>query len=287
MRKSSDRRPASRAAVKRARSRCRRAGAFRASNPAFQRARDPKAIGAGARHGAQRIERFAGIPAQGAVVSSGLPYECGARAVHLLGNRHPDRSTVPLVEKDLDAAARFLLFRFPASRRGRTTAAQAVQYTLDVLAAPQAVDAMVPAPARVDMRVQRTNLHRVAAAARRRDPIVAEWVRTLVERVHLDNLGPAAPLPAPDLVRIRRDPSLKRRWPIIVQALAPERGLLSRFVHGMATQPRSTGRAAPLGAAFFDTAPAIASRLLNAASMHRSFVSRCIGAGSPDRHPRP
>ena len=135
-------------------------------DPGLQRAGAPKALGVGARHDAQRIERLPRIPAQTAIVPPGLLHECGVRALDRLGNRHPHRPVVPFVEKDLDAAARFLPFRFPASRRGGTVAAQAVQDTLDVLAGPQTVGAMVPAPARVDVRAERTDLHRVAAAVR-------------------------------------------------------------------------------------------------------------------------
>ena len=120
----------------------------------------------GARHVAQRIERLPRIPAQTAIVPCGLLHECGVRALDRLGNRHPHCPVVPLVEKDLDAAVRFLPFRFPASRRGGTIAAQVVQDTLDVLAGAQTVGAMVPAPAGVDVRAERTDLHRVAAAFR-------------------------------------------------------------------------------------------------------------------------
>ena len=200
-------------------------------NPALEPAGDTEAVGTGARHVAQRIERFPGCPAQAAVVPCGLLHECGARSLDRLRDRHPRRSILPLIEKNFDAAVRFVLFRFPTFRRGGATAAQAAQDTFDMLAGPQAVGTMVPAPARVHIRAQRTNLHRVAAAARRRDPVIAEGVRTLVERVHLDNLGSAAPLPAPDLVRIRRDPSPKRRRSIVLQAPASGRGFPSRLVH--------------------------------------------------------
>ena len=88
----------------------------------------------GARHVAQRIERLPRIPAQTAIVPSGLLHECGVRALDRLGDRHPHRPVVTFVEKNLDPAARFLRFRFPASRRGGTIAAQVVQGTLDVLA---------------------------------------------------------------------------------------------------------------------------------------------------------
>ena len=135
-------------------------------DPGLQRAGEPKAVGVGARHVAQRIERLPRIPAQTATVPCGLLHECGVRALDRLGNRHPHRPVVPLVEKNLDAAVRFRLFRFPASRRGGTIAAQAVQDTLDVLAGAQTVGAMVPAPAGVDVRAERTDLHRVAAAVR-------------------------------------------------------------------------------------------------------------------------
>ena len=135
-------------------------------DPGLQRAGEPKAVGVGTRHDAQRIERLPRIPAQTAIVPPGLLHECGVRALDGLGNRHPHRPVITFAEKDLDAAARFLPFRFPASRRGGTIAAQAVQDTLDVLAGPQTVGAMVPAPARVDVRAERTDLHRVAAAAR-------------------------------------------------------------------------------------------------------------------------
>ena len=53
--------------------------------------------------------------------------------------------------------------------------------------------------ARVDMRAERTDLHRVAAAVRGGDPVVAEGVRAPVERLHIDDLGPAASLAAFDL----------------------------------------------------------------------------------------
>ena len=153
---------------------CFEAGAFAPSagrrlagvDPGLQRAGAPKALGVGARHDAQRIERLPRIPAQTAMVPCGLLHEYGVRALDRLGNRHPHRPVVPFVEKDLDAAARFLPFRFPASRRGGTVAAQAVQDPLDVLAGPQTVGAMIPAPARVDVRAERTDLHRVAAAVR-------------------------------------------------------------------------------------------------------------------------
>ena len=200
--------------------------------PVLQPAGDPEAVGARPRHLAQCIERFPGAPAQAAVVPPGLLYECGLRALDLLRSRHSHRATVPLVEKDLDAVARSVASRVPTARRGRAVAAHAVQGALDMLAGPQPIGAMVLALARVDVRAQRTDLHRVAAAVRRRDPVIAEGARTLVERVHLDDLGPAAPLPPPDLVRIRRDPSAERRRPVILQAPASGGGFPSRFVHG-------------------------------------------------------
>ena len=126
---------------------------------------EPKAVGVGARHVAERIERLPRSPAQTAPVPCGLLHERGVRALDRLGNRHPHRPVVTFVEKDLDAAARLRPFRFAASRRGGTIAAQVAQGPLDVLAGPQAVGAMVPAPARVDVRAERTDLHRVAAAA--------------------------------------------------------------------------------------------------------------------------
>ena len=145
--------------------------------------------------------------------------------------RRPSRPVVTFVEKNLDAAARFLLLRCPASRRGGTIAAQAVQDTLDVLAGAQTVGAMVPAPARVDVRAERTDLHRVAAAVRCGDLVVAEGARTPVERVQVDDLGPSAPLPASDLSLIGREPSPERGRPVILQAPASGGGFPSWLVH--------------------------------------------------------
>ena len=194
----------------------------------------------GARHGdsrggrgpdRERVERPAGIPAQPAVVPADVLHQRGFRPLDRLRNRHPHGASVALVEKDLDATAGSVRPRFPACRGSSTTAAQAVKDALDVLAGPEAVGAMVPALARVDVRVQRTDLHRVGAAALRCDPVIAEGMRTLIEYVYLDNLGAPAPLPAADLVRIRRDPSLKRWRPVILQTPASRGGFPSHLVH--------------------------------------------------------
>ena len=103
-------------------------------DPRLQRAGEPKALGVGACHGAERIERLPRSPAQTAPVPYGLLNEFGVHALDRLGNRHPHRPVVGFVDKDLDATARSRPFRFPASRWGGSTAAQAMQDALDVLA---------------------------------------------------------------------------------------------------------------------------------------------------------
>ena len=215
--------------------------------PAFEPAGDPEAAGVRARHVVQCVERLAGIPAQAAVVPCGLLRERGLGTLDRLRDRHPHRPVAPLVDEDLDAVAGPARVRAPAPRRGRALAAQVVQGALDVLAGPEAVGAVVLALARVDGRVERADLHRVAAAVRRRDPVVPEGTGSLVERLHLDDLGLAAPLSAPDLVLVRRDPSPERGRTVVLRTPASWRGSPARLRHGAIrmgdAEPRATAQA--------------------------------------------
>ena len=128
-----------------------------------------------------------------------------------------------------------------------------------MLAGPQAIGAMVPALARVDVCVQRPDLHRVGAAARRHNPVITEGVRSLIECVHLDDLGAAAPLPAPDLVRIRRNPSPKRGRSVILQTPASRGGLLSQWYH-VEFHVGAAGAGLPAGPSVFTARPTVQAR---------------------------
>ncbi len=99
-----------------------------------------------------------------------------------------------------------------------------MEHALDILARAQSVGAVVVALTRVDELAERTDLDDVAAAARRGDAVVAERT-ACIEGMHVVDLGATPPLPALDLVLVRRNPPLQRRRPVTRTALAS----LSRF----------------------------------------------------------
>ena len=189
--------------------------------PVFQAAGNAEAILAGTRRVPERPERPGRAAAQVPVQPPDLGGERRVFARHPGGDHHA-RLPIALPEKDLDAIARPAL---PAD-------ADAPHRALDVLAGAEAVGGEVTAPAGVDPLLERSDLHHVAAAARRRHPVVAERTTVPVKSVHFADLGPAAPFPPLDLVLVRRNPSPEHGTafgPVFVFA----GGFLSRFTHAV------------------------------------------------------
>ena len=202
-------------------------------DPGLERAGEPKALGVGARH-ARAAHRAPCAKSGADCASAARPparkRDPRARSLRAPSSAPPGRRVRrrKISMRPLDSGP----FRCPASRRRAARLSRRWCRTPSMcLQVPRRLVRWSPAPARIDVGAERTDLHRVAAAARRGDPVVAEGARTPVERTHVGDLGPSAPLPAPDLALVRRDPSPERGRPVIVQAPAAGGGFPSRLVH--------------------------------------------------------
>src|SRR5918996_4933252 len=81
-----------------------------------------------------------------------------------------------------------------------------MQRSFDVLARAEAIDRVVHAAARILACRKRADLHLVAGAARRADPIGAEEAIRRLQSFDRQDLGSASPEPARDLLLVAGAP---------------------------------------------------------------------------------